>query len=288
MLFAGGDFTWAGGMSVNRIAKWDGASWSALGGGMDSFVYALAPSGGNLYAGGYFTMAGGTAANYVACWNGSSWSTLGSGMNWPVWALAANGNTLLAGGQFAIAGNKVSGHLAQWQPRVNVTSGTLTTSPGVWTLGNDPYGFFKPALVTTTGTTVAYSGGLLAEVTLDRADEIQVSGKRVNGAFTLTPDGVTFGGDGATVRIEFSEDDATLFGEPYTAFRAVRLTYPAGYPASKEAAAAIQLAGQSAPAPVRIENGRQIYAITAPLAGIQSTYGAVPAPAADVPEWMQY
>ena len=34
-LYAGGDFTTAGGVAANRIAKWDGSSWSALGSGMN-------------------------------------------------------------------------------------------------------------------------------------------------------------------------------------------------------------------------------------------------------------
>ena len=32
-VYAGGDFTTAGGVSASRIAKWDGTSWSALGHG---------------------------------------------------------------------------------------------------------------------------------------------------------------------------------------------------------------------------------------------------------------
>ena len=81
-LYAGGCFTTAGGVSANRIAKWDGSSWSALGSGMNDSVYALAvDASGNLYAGGYFTTAGGVSANRIAKWNGSSWSALGSGMN---------------------------------------------------------------------------------------------------------------------------------------------------------------------------------------------------------------
>src|SRR5438094_441942 len=57
-LYAGGDFTTAGGVSANYMAKWDGSGWSALGSGMgraDAFlpsVSALAVSGGDLYAGG--------------------------------------------------------------------------------------------------------------------------------------------------------------------------------------------------------------------------------------------
>jgi len=43
-LYAGGGFrfTTAGGVSVNYIAKWDGATWSALGSGMNNPVDALA------------------------------------------------------------------------------------------------------------------------------------------------------------------------------------------------------------------------------------------------------
>ena len=96
-LYAGGQFTTAGGVAANRIAKWNGSSWSPLGSGMNDgygvSVIALTVfddgSGPALYAGGYFTTAGGVAANYIAKWNGSSWSALGSGMNGGVVALTA-------------------------------------------------------------------------------------------------------------------------------------------------------------------------------------------------------
>ncbi len=45
-LYAGGDFTTAGGVSANHIAKWDGSAWSALGPGMNGTVNALAFDGG--------------------------------------------------------------------------------------------------------------------------------------------------------------------------------------------------------------------------------------------------
>src|SRR5262245_41187669 len=77
---AGGFFTTAGGNAANKIARWDGNSWSALGSGVNDDVLALAVSGNDLYAGGQFTGAGGSAARYIARWNGSSWSALGSGM----------------------------------------------------------------------------------------------------------------------------------------------------------------------------------------------------------------
>src|SRR5262245_61564144 len=82
----------AGRAAVNRVAKWDGANWSALGSGMDQDVEALAVyddgGGAALCAGGRVTVAGGVAVNRVAKWDGSSWSALGNGMNAPVHTLA--------------------------------------------------------------------------------------------------------------------------------------------------------------------------------------------------------
>jgi hypothetical protein len=56
-----------GGVSANRIAKWDGSAWSALGSGMDSAVYALAADGaGHLFVGGGFYLAGTNVSPFIA------------------------------------------------------------------------------------------------------------------------------------------------------------------------------------------------------------------------------
>jgi hypothetical protein len=70
-LYAGGNFTAAGGVPVNYIAQWDGSAWSPLGSGVNTFwrsgkVSALAVSGNSLYAGGFFTMAGTNVSAFVA------------------------------------------------------------------------------------------------------------------------------------------------------------------------------------------------------------------------------
>jgi hypothetical protein len=111
-VYAGGEFTMAGGIAVTNIAKWDGSSWSALGSGTSPYVLALAVSASNLYAGGLFTTAGGSVANYIAKWDGSGWTALGSGMNNWVRALAVSGTDLYAGGDFTTAGGKVSAYIA--------------------------------------------------------------------------------------------------------------------------------------------------------------------------------
>lgn len=125
-LYAGGQFTSAGGESANNIAKWDGSSWSPLGSGMNHVVWDMtvfddgSGSGPVLYAGGIFWTAGGVEANRIAKWDGSTWSPVGSGMDWPVSALAVfddgsgDGLALYAGGQFTTAGGATANHVAKW------------------------------------------------------------------------------------------------------------------------------------------------------------------------------
>jgi hypothetical protein len=113
-LIAGGWFTAAGGASTNRIASWDGTSWSPLGSGMNYDVYALAVYDNKLIAGGYFGTAGGAGASGIASWNASSWSALGSGMYGYVYALAVYDNRLIAGGSFITAGGVGANFIASW------------------------------------------------------------------------------------------------------------------------------------------------------------------------------
>jgi hypothetical protein len=121
-LYAGGEFTTAGGVAANHIAKWDGTQWSPLGSGMNGNMYALTVfddgSGPALYAGGNFTTAGGVSANFIAKWDGTQWSPLGSGMNNFVYALAVfddgSGPALYAGGGFTMAGGLVANRIAKW------------------------------------------------------------------------------------------------------------------------------------------------------------------------------
>jgi hypothetical protein len=125
-LYAGGEFTKAGGTNANYIAQWNGSSWSPLGSGMGAMggntprVLALAVSGTTLYAGGEFTTAGGTTANYIAQWDGTNWSSLGLGVSsgrfndTSVTALTASGGTLYVGGVFITAGSIGATNVASW------------------------------------------------------------------------------------------------------------------------------------------------------------------------------
>ena len=121
-LVAAGRFTTAGGTPANRIAKWNGTNWSALGSGINADVYSLAAfddgTGSALYAGGDFTTAGGNSASNIAKWNGSTWSALGTGVDIFIVALLSVGqgdtSALYVGGGFTTAGGLTANGIAKW------------------------------------------------------------------------------------------------------------------------------------------------------------------------------
>ncbi len=152
-IYIGGDFSAGAGASyvnANKVAKWNGASWSALGVGMNDRVNALATDAeGNLYAGGAFTTAGGATANRVAKWNGTSWSALGAGVGGTVNALAVDeSGNLYVGGAFTEAGGASANRVAKWD-------GASWSALGTGTSGE------VRALETVDycGRTVVYAGG---------------------------------------------------------------------------------------------------------------------------------
>jgi hypothetical protein len=123
-LIVGGSFTVAGTSLANRIARWNGAVWSAMGSGMNGNVLALTTSGTDVYAGGAFTTAGGLSANYMAKWNGTTWSAMGTGMSSTVFALTVFGADVYAGGAFLSAGGVAAKYIAKWNGTVWSAMGT--------------------------------------------------------------------------------------------------------------------------------------------------------------------
>ena len=105
-LIVGGSFATAGGVVANNIARWNGSSWSALGGGVPGGSHVAAVAA---LANGHVLAAAATlgSADTVQLWNGSAWQTIGTptvsvfNSNWHVDALLAlpNGD-VLAGGDF--------------------------------------------------------------------------------------------------------------------------------------------------------------------------------------------
>jgi Immunoglobulin domain len=129
-LYVGGYFSTAGGVTVNNIARWDGAAWTSLGLGANDYVAALmvfdddgpGPHAPALYAGGLFTMVGDVAANRIAKWDGRSWSAVGTGFNEAVYDLKVfdpdgpgpQSSRLIAGGIFTGADGNPANRIATW------------------------------------------------------------------------------------------------------------------------------------------------------------------------------
>ena len=131
-LYLGGAFTNAGGIpAADRIAKWDGSSWSAIGTtpiASNGSVFAIAVSAGKVYAGGNFLNAGGDDnADYLAVFDGVSWEPFCSGggaaFSLQVNALQVIGTTLYVGGTFQNANGIAA---ADYLVGCSLTTGTMT------------------------------------------------------------------------------------------------------------------------------------------------------------------
>lgn len=124
-VFVAGSFTEAGGLTANRVARFDADTsvWSSLGSGsangLSGSVRALAVIGRDVYVGGSFTQAGGVTANAVARFNldTETWSSLGNGVTngvsgGSVSVVVVSGDDVYVGGTFTQAGgidaNKVA------------------------------------------------------------------------------------------------------------------------------------------------------------------------------------
>jgi hypothetical protein len=116
-LYVGGNFTTAGGTTVNRIARWNGSAWVALGSGCNGTVWSIIGDGtdSGIYVAGAFTTAGGTTVNRIARWDGSAWTALGSGCNGTVLEMLLHPNGLLyVCGEFTTAGGVSASFVAAW------------------------------------------------------------------------------------------------------------------------------------------------------------------------------
>ncbi len=127
-VYIGGQFRAVDGTLVNRIARWNGSRWFALGSGIDlaagDGIYAIAEVAGKVYAGGHFARAGGVAVNNIAVWDGRSWAPLASATGEGVEstadippvvnAIVGYQDEIYVGGRFERAGGQSVGSLARW------------------------------------------------------------------------------------------------------------------------------------------------------------------------------
>ena len=168
-LFVCGWFPRAGGVACHGVARWDGAHWSNVGGGIGGvgapntlpFAAAMAVfddgSGPALFVGGNFSTAGGVPALNIAKWDGVHWSAVGNGLGSApgvyapfVNALAVfddgQGSALYAGGSFESSGGTMLKGIAKWDGTnwlpvgsgVHVNNGDSVLCLRVCDLGSGP------------------------------------------------------------------------------------------------------------------------------------------------------
>lgn len=153
-LYAGGYFTMPTPEGDARnIARWDGAAWHPVGGGLDEQVDCLETYGGVLYAGGFFDV--GTGSRGIARWDGTAWRQLGHGADGWVHALCEYEGSLYVGGDFKFVGDSVSAsYVARWNGTSWSALGVGVDWP-VWALA-----VYRDEL--WLGGTFQHAGGLVA------------------------------------------------------------------------------------------------------------------------------
>ncbi|MCC6359608.1 MAG: hypothetical protein IT450_12760 [Phycisphaerales bacterium] len=147
-LVVGGDGR--GVVDSGRVAQWNGAGWTQLGGDFNDAVRGLAffdedgtgPNPPGLFACGPFTSVAGVTAMHVARWDGQQWSAVGAGLGsaqvTSVNALAVfdpdgagpGRAVLVAGGNFLPTESSTARYLAKWDGSTWSDVGNPITTPG--------------------------------------------------------------------------------------------------------------------------------------------------------------
>ncbi|MEE4295602.1 MAG: hypothetical protein V2J20_03175, partial [Wenzhouxiangella sp.] len=168
-LFIGGQFDRCNLTEVSNIARFDPAmnSFSALGSGVNDWVYDFAVDGTDLYVGGSFTQAGGNAVNGVAKFDTTqtgdqAWSALGAGVTFggspgTVRALEVVGGGLFAGGFFDEANGSPALNIARFDL---AQSAWTAVGSGVNSLG--VYAFASSGNALFVGGAFSSAGGKAA------------------------------------------------------------------------------------------------------------------------------
>lgn len=114
-LYVAGYFFQSNGNIGNDIQRWNGTSWSDVGGGMPSGeISNLIIYNGKLYALGGFNIAGGVPANNIAEWDGTKWCGLGDTFNNAMGTSCIYKDTLYVGGGFGTIDNDSISYIAKW------------------------------------------------------------------------------------------------------------------------------------------------------------------------------
>ena len=120
-LYAGGNFTTAGGNAANYIAQWNGSSWSALGSGMNSNVLCAGGVGQHAVCGRLFHDGGRHRGQLHRAMEREQLVAAGFGhRGWPTSLFClcvcagGVGRHAVCGGYFTTAGGNAANSIAQW------------------------------------------------------------------------------------------------------------------------------------------------------------------------------
>lgn len=194
MLYAAGVFTNGPDPTLGNpyVAKWDGTTWSEVGGAhtssFDAGINCVVPDGnGNLYVAGGFRNNSGN--RYVAKWNGSTWSEVGGA-----------GSSIIDNNIFSVAFD-VSGNVYAGGMFIN-SSGNFYVAHwngSTWSeLG---------------GANTSTFNGFIRRIVVDASGNVYVSGDftDANGkSYVAKWDGVSWSRVGTTSSSEFNGDINTL------------------------------------------------------------------------------
>lgn len=123
-LYIGGSFTMVNNVSRNRIAKWNGTSWSNAGPGFTGAcqVRCIAVYHNQLYVGGAIGLPNGPNNYYynIARYNGVQWDSVGGKFNFDVMSLVVDTvqDVLYAAGGFTQVGGVTAYGVAKWNDTI--------------------------------------------------------------------------------------------------------------------------------------------------------------------------
>ncbi len=215
--FSGSGVTASGApiIPARGIARWDGATWSGLGGGLDGAarVVAVAPDG-KIWVGGEFEHAGTTPSSRIAVWDGSAWTSPGGGLGasgWPyVSSIVFHEGKVYAAGEIELP---IPGGSGEKGYGVAVWDGTT------WSMVGAPFSKPATALAVYKGKLVASGqfqsiGGTKIRhlATWDGTAWTQLAGGLANGEPMPGPDGGTVDPDAFVTQLGVRGDDLFVGG----------------------------------------------------------------------------
>jgi hypothetical protein len=150
-VYGAGYFTNSGSLLLSsNVARWNGASWTALGNGVGNTVLSIALQGTSLYAASLF----GSPATVLAKWDGANWSLCGGGFDSAAQSVAVLGNLVCVAGAFTTTGSTSASRFAVWNGSSWAAAGSGLSATGVrvYSTGTNVY----------VGGNFLLAGGLIA------------------------------------------------------------------------------------------------------------------------------